>query len=222
MSRKSIQTISDVVRWRMCIGCGGCVWACPNRAVVLRDIPDRGIRPIRNPDRCEQCGHCLAVCPGWTMSRNRELSSAWSLQEKKWGPLMAVWEGYAADPDIRYRASSGGLATALALYCIEKMQMDGVLHVRGSQCTPWKNETVFSRNRDELKMTAGSRYSPASPCEQFQYLTQCAGRGVVIGKPCDIACLRKAEANHESLRNRVGLAISIFSPEPPAPRARWR
>jgi coenzyme F420 hydrogenase subunit beta len=210
VSRKSIETISDVVGWRMCLGCGGCAWACPNRAIILHDIPDRGIRPIRNPDLCKHCGLCLAVCPGWTMSRNRELSSAWSPQEKKWGSMMAVWEGYSSDPDIRFRASSGGLATALALYCIEQMQMDGVLHVRGSQDIPWKNETVFSRNRDELKTTAGSRYSPASPCEQFECLTQCVGQGVVIGKPCDIACLRKAQANHESLRDRVGLAISIF------------
>ncbi len=123
---------------------------------------------------------------------------------------MEVWEGYAADSEIRYRASSGGLATALGLYCIEQLQMEGVLHIRGSQDFPWKNETVFTRNREELKKTVGSRYSPASPCEQFHTLSRGNLRGVVIGKPCDIACLRKAQESNESLRRNVGLAISIF------------
>ena len=49
--------------------------------------------------------------------------------EKRWGNIIELWEGYAADPEIRFKGSSGGLCAALSLFCIEKGQASGVLHI---------------------------------------------------------------------------------------------
>ena len=44
------------------------------------------------------------------------------------GPYLEVWDGYAADDEIRRKASSGGALSALSLYCLEKENMESVLH----------------------------------------------------------------------------------------------
>ncbi|MCE5184708.1 MAG: glycyl-radical enzyme activating protein [Planctomycetaceae bacterium] len=40
-----------------CAGCGKCVSACPQGAIVL----ERG-RPAMNPEKCIHCGNCTSVC----------------------------------------------------------------------------------------------------------------------------------------------------------------
>jgi dissimilatory sulfite reductase (desulfoviridin) alpha/beta subunit len=46
-----------------CTGCGACLAACPDRAVVLTD----GVAAI-DAARCLGCGHCLAACPADAMA----------------------------------------------------------------------------------------------------------------------------------------------------------
>lgn len=33
-----INTIQDVVEWRLCLGCGACAWVCPEDKVRLVDF----------------------------------------------------------------------------------------------------------------------------------------------------------------------------------------
>jgi coenzyme F420-reducing hydrogenase beta subunit len=48
---------------------------------------------------------------------------------KRWGAFSQVWEGYASDPEIRLKGSTGGLCTALSLFCLEQKIAGGVIHV---------------------------------------------------------------------------------------------
>lgn len=44
----------------LCIGCGGCIRACPGGLITKEDFPV----PIENGwDLCIDCGHCVAICP---------------------------------------------------------------------------------------------------------------------------------------------------------------
>jgi coenzyme F420-reducing hydrogenase beta subunit len=58
--------------------------------------------------------------------------------KKQWGTVLEVWEGYASDPEIRFRGSSGGLCTALSLFCLEKEIGSGVVHIGSDPGRPWK------------------------------------------------------------------------------------
>lgn len=124
--------------------------------------------------------------------------------------MLELWEGHAADPEIRYRGSSGGLASALALYCIEREGMHGALHVAADPAAPCLNTTVMSRGRAGILAATGSRYSPASPCDGLSRIGSAPGPCVFIGKPCDIAALRKAGPLLSGLEEKTGLAIGIF------------
>lgn len=215
--------IDQVVGRRLCLGCGACVPACDNQAISLVDIQDQGTRPIVNSARCRECGSCVEVCPGIDISHRpfndqdpmmRELSP-------EWGPVLEVWEGYAGDPEIRYCGSSGGAATALALFCLERQNASGVLHIGAKPEAPLENIAVFSRSRTELVTRTGSRYSPAAPCEKLPWIQEAFGPSVFIGKPCDVVALRKSEAVNPSLDGKIHLAISIFCAGTPSTKGTY-
>jgi coenzyme F420 hydrogenase subunit beta len=202
-----------VSEWRLCSGCGACEYICPRKNVTLRNIIADGIRPTLKQDKCEECDICLKVCPGYeTGHDSRGDSNKDYLPElrKGWGSILEVWEGYAADPDVRYHGSSGGLASALALYCLEKKGMHGVLHIGADENAPYLNKTVMSRTKGEILDRTGSRYAPASPCDGLESIETAPQPCVFIGKPCDVAGVRKAQRLKQKLADNIGLAIGIF------------
>ena len=129
---------------------------------------------------------------------------------KSWGPVLEVWEGYAADPEVRYTGSSGGLASAIALYCIEKGEMHGLLHIGSDEKTPLKNKTVLSVSRDEIVARTGSRYAPASPCDGLSMVAAAPDPCVFIGKPCDVTAVTLARSLRSELAEKMGVTIGIF------------
>ena len=210
MTDKRLNNVQQIAAWRLCMGCGACVSACPENNIQLIDVPEQGIRPIANSAKCRKCGECVKVCPGIELSHQSFNSQTIPQLRLAWGPVLEVWEGYATDAKIRFEASSGGAATALALFCLEKENFSGVLHIGAKAEAPLQNVTVFSKSRKELLACAGSRYSPAAPCEKLNWIEEADSPCVFIGKPCDVVALRKSQAVKPVLDNKVGLAISIF------------
>jgi len=208
-----IRNIEQVVSWRLCVGCGACAYICKNKYIELRDVPDQGIRPTVSSNQCGTCTDCLQVCPGYSTPDafiNKSSQISRHLNEKSWGPIVEIWEGYANDSEVRYNGSSGGAATAIALYCLEKKNMYGVLHIGNDEKHSLKNNVFLSRNRSEVISRAGSRYSPASPCCGLDMIETAPSPCVFIGKPCDVAGLQKACQLRPGLNDKNGLSIGIF------------
>ena len=192
------------------MGCGMCSLACPNGAITLVDMVNRGIRPIIDENKCQKCSTCVQVCPGVGLVHGPFPSGVIPSLKTAWGPVLEVWEGYAVDEEIRYKGSSGGVATAMALFSIETKKACGVLHAGVDPENPLRNIPVFSRDRKSLISCTGSRYAPAAPCERLDLIEQAEGECVFIGKPCDVAALQKYQAVNPTMEARVGLTISIF------------
>jgi len=206
--------VSGVVKWRLCLGCGACEYACPEKKIKLIDFIDQGIRPVVLPTGdCSGCSDCVTVCPGVGVSHDPMMKTAEgviNMLTEGWGPVLEIWEGHATDKVIRFDGSSGGLASALALYCVENEGMRGVVHVGNDSEEQYKNKSTFSRTRDDILATTGSRYSPASPCDLFQAIEDAEGACVFIGKPCDLEGLRKTQSIRPGLSKNIGVAIGIF------------
>lgn len=218
----SIRSIQDVADKHLCSGCGVCAYLQPG-LISMEDEPDRGLRPLVRPLPDGSPGDtspALAACPGIGLSRlgadpdSQHLSELW----EGWGPVIELWEGYAADPEVRHAASSGGIATALALHCIDEESMHGVLHIRARQDVPYLNKTVLSRTRVEMLEATGSRYAPASPCDRLDLVEEAPEPCVFIGKPCDVAALSMARRLRPELDRQVGLTIAIFCAGTPSTR----
>jgi coenzyme F420 hydrogenase subunit beta len=216
-----IQQLSDVVDWRLCLGCGACAHICPENRVQLFDFPAEGIRPVVAPGDCGSCRLCLEVCPA-VQSDYRingydsgEATVGPSVSSE-WGPILGLWEGYATDPEIRFQGSSGGVLTAVAAYCLEVPGMHGVLHIGQDPDDPIRNRTRLSRSRNELLAAAGSRYSPASVCNGLGLVEAAPAACAVIGKPAEIAAVRNARKMRPELDGKVGLTLSFFCAESPS------
>jgi len=207
-----IKNVADVVRWRLCVGCGACAYLCPEKSISLINVKSDGIRPEIAASRCKECGDCLKACPGIETKQNytdRIDALVEGLQDG-WGPILELWEGYASDQELRFNGSSGGAASALALYCIEHKNMDGVLHAAADKEEPFVNRSVLSRNRFEILSRTGSRYAPASTCDGLERIEIASRPCVFLGKPCDVAAVQKAQGIKPGLSRNIGIKIGIF------------
>jgi coenzyme F420 hydrogenase subunit beta len=196
----------------MCLGCGACAYICPQKKINLVDFIEEGIRPVVQSDDCGSCTACLDVCPG-VENEHGELNRLLGIipeLKASCGPVLEIWEGHATDDEIRYAGSSGGLITALALYCLEKETMHGVLHIGSDPDNPLRNKTRMSRSRQELLSKTGSRYAPASACDRLDLIEGAPAPCVFIGQPSEVTALAKAERIRPDLKQNIGLKISFF------------
>lgn len=206
--RRTALDVIEVAERQACCGCGICAALDP-ASLEMTDVPAHGRRPRLRPGVHSASPDTLSACPGTGLSHPDDAPTR-DPAFAAWGPIRGVWEGWASDGGIRWGGSSGGAASALALFALEQMAMSGVVHIAARRDVPYLNETVFSRTREELLQRTGSRYAPASPCDGIHHLEKQASPGVFIGKPCDVAGLAKACSLHPEVAERVGLTIAIF------------
>ncbi|MGP8154004.1 MAG: Coenzyme F420 hydrogenase/dehydrogenase, beta subunit C-terminal domain [Smithella sp.] len=213
---RSIKTIRDVVGWGLCVGCGACQYFCGKDSIELKNIETIGIRPIFKRAQDVNYSECLKFCPGYSIGATRYLQdNEHVISDPLIGPVLEIWQGYAIDKDIRYKASSGGALSALASYCLEKENMEFVLHVGMDQDTPWYNKTVQSKSKADLLARAGSRYAPSSPCEAMALIEASSRPCVFIGKPCDAAAVSALRKYRPKLDKNLGLVLTFFCAGPP-------
>lgn len=217
-----IKQLSDVVDWRLCIGCGACASMCPEEKVELWDFFHEGIRPVVDSPNCGDCTRCLDTCPAvQTEFSAVEKTSTPPVDADQafrddWGQVLEVWEGHATAEEIRFRGSSGGAITAIAAWCLEQGDMAGVLHTGQHPADPIRNQTRLSRTRAELLSAVGSRYSPASVCDGLRLVESAPKSCAVVGKPGEIAALTRARRLSAELDAKIGLTISFFCAETPS------
>lgn len=190
------------------------------RFVAMTDDIDQGRRPLEYARPGSSKTEPLSACPGARLAHafdrsDRELDQSLL---PDWGPVYEVWEGYAGDAEIRRAGSSGGAASALALFAIERGGMYAVLHTAAREDVPYLNETVLSRSRTELLARTGSRYAPASPGEGLGRIESAPGPCVFIGKPCDVAGAAMAARARPALAEKLGLTIAFFCAGVPSTR----
>jgi coenzyme F420 hydrogenase subunit beta len=211
--RLKVLNIQDVAESQMCCGCGACAYISPDE-IEMVDALNYGRRPLaKNGGLASSASaDAMRACPGIRLEHTFDPDASELVRELApgWGPVLELWEGYAADPDIRFAGSSGGAASALAVYGLERGGMHGVLHIAARPDVPYLNHTVLSRSRDEILAASGSRYAPASPCDGLQRVEDAPAACVFIGKPCDVAGAAGAAAVRPALAEKLGVTIAIF------------
>lgn len=205
-------TIEQVVQRKLCAGCGVCAGVCPHNALSMTIDKGRGSYvPALQTDRCTRCGLCYDVCPGHGVdfeAFNDALFGATN-EHIAVGRYLASYIGHATDKDLRYDSSSGGLVTALLVFALEEGLIDGALVTRMQRDRPLRPESFIARTPEEVLSAMGSKYCPVAAGTALKEILESEGRYAVVGLPCHIQGIRKAEQRIAALRERIRYRISI-------------
>jgi len=181
--------------------------------------PSRDIyTPRLDKGKCNECGLCLEVCPGHAVDfRQLNLDIFGKEAEDIWlGNYLNCYIGHATDYEIRYNSASGGLVTALLIFALEEGVIDGALVTKMSDENPLRPWTFIARTREEIIAASKSKYCPVPANTILKEIVRADGRLAVVGLPCHIQGMRKAEVANEGLRHKIVLHFGLFCGHTPS------
>ncbi len=211
-SNKGI-TIIETVKNKLCHGCGTCESLCPNSAICLTKNSRKGeYLPILDEQKCNQCGICFKVCPGHSVDFQLLNGDKLGVVSNSLyvGNYDALYIGHARDNDVRYHSTSGGMVTAFLIFALEEGIIDGALVTRMSAEDPLRPEPFIARNRKDIISAAGSKYCPVPVNIALKAVLENEGKYAVVGLPCHLHGLRKAQVLNKRLREQIVLCLGIF------------
>jgi len=206
-------TIISVVKYDLCTGCGTCVAMCQANAITLSLDRRKGIyKPLLDENRCNNCGICIKVCPGKEVDFNALNIEVFGkdAQDNLIGNYISCYYGYSTDYNIRRDCASGGLVTQLLVYALDEGIIDGALVTRMKKDKPLEPEPFIARSREEIIEASKSKYCPVPANVALKEILDTDGRYAVVGLPCHIHGIKKAEMVNNKLKQRIVLCLGIW------------
>jgi len=204
----SIMSIKEIIERDLCVRCGACYGVCPKDAIAFDSSPEGDYAPVISNTKCAECNLCLDVCPKYKTSRiKKQKQRSFFL-----GNYISLYVGHSSDSTIRHIASSGGVVSSLLLYILEKKLASGAIVVG-----PISVDSVFSsikvaRTKEELLDAMGSKYVQVPLAGALKKLIAEKGnkKYVIVGLPCHLHAIRKAQDIFPQLKNKIFLMIGLF------------
>lgn len=211
----STESIISTVNDELCLGCGTCFSICPVSAINISMVPSKGTYlPQINQEVCIKCGKCYQACPGHSIGfkqLNLELFEKDDLRNDLIGYYKSCYTGYATDLDIRFNSTSGGLVTAILLFALEHGLIDGALVTRMSKNDPLEVEPFIARTKEEIIGASKSKYCPVpANIALKQIIDSDDEKLAIVGLPCHIQGVRKAERISPKLKQKIVLHLGLF------------
>jgi len=196
---------------RLCTGCGTCAGVCPTEAIKIH-VSEGVCVPEIEEEKCINCGLCVKSCPGYSVDFEHLNSQIFGRQpdDRSLGNYLKCYIGYSNDIDIRYNTASGGIASQLLISALERGIIDGALVVRMKSDRPLETEAFIARTRDEILQASKSKYCPVASNEALKQILNENGKFAVVGLPCHIHGIRKAEEFNKKLKERIVLHIGLM------------
>ena len=215
------KTISQVVRDGLCTGCGTCIALCPEEAIKLSINEKKGIYvPRLDEEKCNNCGICYKVCPGHEVEFKQLNLEIFGKEPENIliGNYLNCYIGHATYYDIRYNSSSGGLITQLLIFALKDGIIDGALVTRMKKDNPLEPEPFIARTKEEIIEASKSKYCPVPANVVLKEILKSeeGEKFAVVGLPCHIHGIRKAELINKELRGKIILHIGIVCNHAPS------
>jgi coenzyme F420 hydrogenase subunit beta len=170
-------------------------------------------------ERCQECGICVAVCPGKDIPM-------FELEEMIFGksrdPVHDVvgiyrkaFRGYAGRGEIRKAGASGGMATALLVYALEKKIIDAAIVAGFGSEKPYLAEGQIVTDGKQLLRHARSKYGgnpPVNAVLSKAVLSQGLSKLGMIGCPCHVHGLRKLQRSQKpkNITQSIKIVLGLF------------
>ena len=212
--------IEDVQKPGLCHRCGGCVTFCTAINYAALELDNDGKPRYADPDKCIECGLCYTICP-----EIEELDA--ELQEKLgWkhpiGRILETTVARASDPDIRAKATDGGVVTALLLHLLRTGRIDGAIVTR--QSGPFQREPFLALNEQEVLDASGFFFDTSHGMKRYSdyYMTfsqvrefgplikQGLQRVAFVGTPCQIQAVRRMQTLNIIPADSIRFCLGLF------------
>lgn len=174
--------MKTVCKKDQCAGCKACVDICSKKAIqVVNSVV--AYNAIIDEDKCVNCGACQKIC--------QENKLPVQLEPILWK------EGWASDQEIREKASSGGVATAIELAFVNN---GGTV----CSCSLENGDFCFSfaQTEKEVKKFTGSKYVKSNPEGIYRKILDKLKKGekvLFVGLPCQVAAVKNFVGDKENL-----------------------
>lgn len=186
---------------RYCIGCG----ICKSVKGIEFDVSSKGyLVPKVKEKNKDYIEFCNKVCPIGKESFSKLKSGS------IWGGTQDIFVSHSNDDDIRYRASSGGVLSTIAIYLLDTKKVDYIIQTVASKSNPIKNETYISSNKEDILLCLGSRYGISSPLMNLLDNIDADKKYAFIGKPCDVTALQNYMEINTNLRKNIIYTLSFL------------
>jgi coenzyme F420 hydrogenase subunit beta len=206
-----MDSVEDVVSAGLCIGCGLCESLAPSAIEMIMTSEGRERPHVATELTADAWEQIEAVCPGTQIAGvPRGCVPAGASVDLIWGPFLRLLEAHATDPEVRYRAASGGVLSALARYLLDSGRVQAIVHVAASQQSPMRSTGRVSFDRVQVLDAAGSRYGPAAPLRDLMTLVHQGRPFALIGKPCDVGAARILARREPGLAEQMRYVLSML------------
>lgn len=205
--RKETYKMKEKYYSEYCTGCG----LCENAENVSFTKHDGFPFPTELTKK--QVDFCEKVCPVNGINYNRRVDN------KLWGPDFGVYKGWSLDNEIRYKAASGGVITALSCFLVESGECDGIIQIGVSQRDACELQLYVNTERHKIIECSSSRYITGVTYRELLQLIDYSKKYAVIGKPCDIEALINYMDSNSELRKCVKYTLTFFCAGAPSRNA---
>lgn len=113
---------------------------------------------------------------------------------------------------IRYNSSSGGLITQLLIFALEECIIDGAQVTRMKNDNPLEPEPFIARTKEDIIGASTSKYCPVPANIALKEIidSKKGEKFAVVGLPCHMHAIRKAEQINKKLSEKTVLHVGIF------------
>lgn len=195
---RNIKPVSDSY---LCSNCGACYAICPQNAISFEKTSIGRYYATVN-DKCVDCGLCQKVCP------SLEHQNLHSMFEDRFvGQIIKTYIGRATNDHIFRNAQSGGVATAIVSYLLDKGFVDAAIVCKMEFDTTPKVIPFVVENINQLYDTQRSCYTPVTLLTALKKVSK-KKSVAVVGIPCHIegiTSLMKVSNKFSNITYKIGL-----------------
>lgn len=202
----------NVISRQLCCGCGTCVGVCPTDAIDFKDY--KYFPEWLDKDKCTDCGFCLDVCPGKGMPLDaaaRELRAPQQEYNVDIGNYRKfLVGGYSRDEFIRGRSASGGIATSLLIYALDKKIVDKVIVVVNDVKEVARPVVKIADSEEDVLAAMQSKYIQVPLNKAIKEILKSDCRYGIVGLPCHLQGLYLAQKIYKKLSKQIIFRIGLF------------
>lgn len=204
-----MKNVARTVLAGLCCSCGICKGVCPKECISW-DKKDGLYIPHIDEQQCVNCGLCAAVCPGL----GHGYAPKETAQETVTGPVLACFNAWSRDSQLRHVSASGGVISTLIQQLLLSGAYDGAFCLDSYDYRNQLKTRLYTAQEVsqcwERSSAPKSRYLPVSHEAAVSYMKQHREkRLILVATPCAVRGLLAA-IQRLNLKRENYLLLGLF------------